>query len=37
MQGYVYPKGLLAIGVVAWLLTLFLGYSSLSSLAKLWA
>ena len=37
MQGYVYPKGLLVIGVVAWLLTLFLGYSSLSSLAKLWA
>lgn len=37
MQGYVYPKGLLVIGVVAWLLTLFLGYSSLTSLAKLWA
>ncbi|MCB5273079.1 hypothetical protein BJG92_00591 [Arthrobacter sp. SO5] len=37
MQGYVYPKGLLAIGVVAWLLTLFLGYSSLTSLSKLWA
>ncbi len=37
LNGYVYPKGLLAIGVVAWLLTLFLGYSSLSSLSKLWA
>ena len=37
MQGYVYPKGLLVIGIVAWLLTLFLGYSSLASLAKLWA
>ena len=37
MQGYVYPKGLLVIGMVAWLLTLFLGYSSLASLAKLWA
>ncbi|WP_227007808.1 NRAMP family divalent metal transporter [Pseudarthrobacter sp. AB1] len=37
MQGYVYPKGLLVIGIVAWLLTLFLGYSSLTSLAKLWA
>ncbi len=36
MQGYVYPKALLAIGVVAWLLTLFLGYSSITSLAKLW-
>ncbi len=37
MQGYAYPKGLLAIGMVAWLLTLFLGYSSITSLAKLWA
>ena len=37
MQGYVYPKALLVIGVVAWLLTLFLGYSSITSLAKLWA
>ncbi len=37
LQGYVYPKGLLVIGVIAWLLTLFLGYSSLTSLAKLWA
>lgn len=37
LNGYVYPKGLLAIGVVAWLLTLFLGYSSLTSLAKLWS
>ena len=36
MQGYVYPKGLLVIGIVAWLLTFFLGYSSLASLAKLW-
>ncbi|MEO5780039.1 MULTISPECIES: NRAMP family divalent metal transporter [Arthrobacter] len=37
MQGYVYPKGLLVIGVVAWLLTLFLGYSSVTTLGKLWA
>lgn len=37
MQGYIYPKALLVIGVVAWLLTLFLGYSSITSLAKLWA
>ncbi|MDD1477380.1 NRAMP family divalent metal transporter [Arthrobacter sp. H16F315] len=36
LHGYVYPKGLLIMGVVAWLLTLFLGYSSLTSLAKLW-
>ncbi|MDI3242322.1 divalent metal cation transporter [Arthrobacter sp. AL08] len=37
LHGYVYPKGLLIMGVVAWLLTLFLGYSSLTSLAKLWS
>ncbi|XAS64156.1 NRAMP family divalent metal transporter [Micrococcaceae bacterium Sec5.8] len=37
LNGYVYPKGLLVIGIVAWLLTVFLGYSSLTSLAKLWA
>ena len=37
LHGYVYPKGLLVLGIVAWLLTLFLGYSSLTSLAKLWA
>lgn len=37
MQGYVYPKSLLIVGVVAWLLTLFLGYSSVISLGKLWA
>ncbi len=37
MQGYVYPKALLIIGVVAWLLTLFLGYSSITTLGKLWA
>ncbi|TFD81496.1 divalent metal cation transporter [Cryobacterium psychrophilum] len=36
LGGYVYPKGLLIIGVLAWLLTLFLGYQSLGGLAKLW-
>ena len=36
LGGYVYPKWLLAIGVLAWLLTLFLGYQSLGGLAKLW-
>lgn len=36
MQGYAYPKWLLIIGVVAWLLTVFLGWNSLSGLAKLW-
>ncbi|WP_241742752.1 NRAMP family divalent metal transporter [Arthrobacter bussei] len=37
LAGYVYPKWLLVVGVLAWLLTLFLGYQSLSGLAKLWA
>ncbi|MBW8172939.1 divalent metal cation transporter [Ornithinimicrobium sp. Arc0846-15] len=36
LQGYVYPKWLLIIGVLAWLLTLFLGFQSLSSLGTLW-
>ncbi|MCC3279876.1 divalent metal cation transporter [Arthrobacter sp. zg-Y40] len=36
LQGYVYPKWLLIIGVLAWALTLFLGWNSLSGLAKLW-
>jgi Mn2+/Fe2+ NRAMP family transporter len=37
MQGYAYPKWLLIIGALAWLLTLFLGWNSLAGLAKLWA
>ena len=37
MQGYVYPKWLLIIGFLAWLLTLFLGWNSLAGLAKLWS
>jgi Mn2+/Fe2+ NRAMP family transporter len=37
MQGYAYPKWLLIIGVLAWLLTLFLGWNSLVGLTKLWA
>ncbi|TFD41258.1 divalent metal cation transporter [Cryobacterium sp. Sr8] len=36
LGGYVYPKVLLFIGLAAWLLTLFLGYKSLSGLALLW-
>lgn len=36
LQGYVYPKWLLGIGVAAWLLTLFLGWESLSGLQQLW-
>lgn len=37
LHGYVYPKWLLIIGVLAWLLTLFLGWNSLSGLTKLWS
>ena len=37
LGGYVYPVWLLVAGLVAWLLTLFLGYQSLSGLGRLWA
>jgi Mn2+/Fe2+ NRAMP family transporter len=37
LGGYKYPTWLLTIGVLAWLLTLYMGYSSLSGLTKLWA
>jgi len=37
LKGYVYPMWLLAIGALAWLLTLWLGWQSLSGLARLWA
>ena len=36
LGGYLYPQWLLGIGVLAWLLTLFLGYQSLGGLATLW-
>ncbi|MHA7142840.1 NRAMP family divalent metal transporter [Arthrobacter sp. Sr33] len=36
MHGYVYPKWLLTIGIITWFLTLFLGYTSITGLAKLW-
>ncbi|WP_347350984.1 NRAMP family divalent metal transporter [Intrasporangium sp.] len=36
LHGYAYPKWLLSIGVLAWLLTLFLGWESISGLQKLW-
>ncbi|MFR0637284.1 NRAMP family divalent metal transporter [Arthrobacter sp. LS16] len=36
MGGYKYPKFLLFIGALAWLLTVFLGYNSLSGLSALW-
>jgi Mn2+/Fe2+ NRAMP family transporter len=35
MDGYRYPRGLAAIGVVAWLVTLYLGWRSLGGLARL--
>ncbi len=35
LQGYVYPKWLLGIGVLAWFITVFLGISSLGGLARL--
>lgn len=37
MHGYAYPKWLLIVGAVTWLLTLFLGWNSVMGLAKLWA
>lgn len=37
LGGYRYPRWLLVIGVAAWLLTLYLGWNSLSGVADLWA
>lgn len=37
LEGYRYPTWLLGIGVLAWLLTLYLGVQSLGGLAKLWS
>jgi Mn2+/Fe2+ NRAMP family transporter len=37
MHGYAYPKWLLIVGVLTWLLTLFLGWNSVMGLAKLWS
>ena len=36
LGGYRYPRWLLAIGVVAWLLTLYLGANSIGGIAALW-
>lgn len=35
LGGYRYPAWLLGVGVLAWLITLYLGYSSITSLGKL--
>lgn len=36
LQGYKYPKWLIVIGVLVWLLTIFLGYKSFSGITALW-
>ena len=37
LRGYNYPRWLLGIGVLAWLLTLWLGWQSITGLQALWA
>lgn len=37
LRGYAYPAWLLAVGVLAWLLTVYLGWMSLTGLAALWS
>jgi len=34
---YRYPRGLIALGVAGWLLTIYLGWRSLGSLGRLFA
>ncbi|MEV6226804.1 NRAMP family divalent metal transporter [Saccharopolyspora shandongensis] len=36
LGGYRYPRWLLVVGVVAWLLTLYLGFNSIGGIAALW-
>lgn len=36
LQGYKYPVWLLVIGLLAWILTLYMGMNSLGGLAELW-
>ncbi|MDA3648973.1 divalent metal cation transporter [Saccharopolyspora indica] len=36
LGGYRYPRWLLIVGVVAWLLTVYLGYNALGGIAALW-
>ena len=36
LGGYRYPRGLLVIGVLVWLLTLYLGWNSLGGISALW-
>lgn len=37
LGGYKYPTWLTGVGLLAWLLTIYLGYRSISGLAALWA
>ena len=37
LGGYRYPRWLLVIGVLAWMLTVYLGANSLSGIAELWS
>ncbi|MFW0183416.1 NRAMP family divalent metal transporter [Rothia sp. CCM 9417] len=37
LDGYKYPIWLIVIGWASWLLTIYLGFNSLSGIAKLWA
>ena len=37
LGGYAYPRWLLAIGVLAWLLTVYLGWHSLGGIGELWS
>jgi Mn2+/Fe2+ NRAMP family transporter len=36
LGGYRYPRGLLVIGVLVWLLTVYLGWKSLAGISALW-
>ena len=36
LQGYRYPRWLAAIGTLAWLLTLYIGYQAILDLGSLW-
>ena len=37
LQGYQYPKWIALVGLAAWLLSLYLGWESLSGIADLWS
>jgi len=36
LKGYAYPKWLLVIGILVWLLTVYLGWKSLGGISDLW-